>query len=419
MKETVAIILAAGRGTRMISDVPKVLHEILGKPIICHMLDSVKKAGVKKVITVAGYGSKALRESVFGTKIVIQKELLGSGDAVMAAKKEFLKYAGDILILCGDTPLIPHKVIEELINKHKSTGASATLMTAHVMDPTSYGRIVRDDGGRIVKIVEEVEARLYEEVINEINVGTYCFRARDLFDALSSITPDNKKKEYFLTDVVSIMRKKGKLIESVLAKDPDCIVGVNNRVDLAKATKAIKTRILENFMLNGVTIEDPSSTTIYPRVRIGRDTIIHPNTLIESDVEIGDNCRIGPFTRIRPNVRIGDNVEVGNFVELVRAYIKNNTRVKHHTYLGDALVGANVNIGAGTITANYDGKNKNRTVIEDGAFIGVGSILIAPVRIGKNAVVGAGCVVPKGRNVPKGATVVGVPARIFKREVKR
>jgi len=420
MKDTIAIILAAGKGTRMKSEVPKILHEILGKPIIYHILECLKDAGVKEIITVAGYGCDLLKKALpINVKIVLQKKLLGSGDAVMATRNILKRYSGDILIICGDTPIIKGETLTRLIKEHKSSGASATVLTARIKDPGPYGRIVRGEGGEILKIAEETEARLYEKVINEINVGTYCFTKEDLFTALKEVKPNNKKKEFFLTDTIGILYNKGKMIESVLAEDPEEIVGINTRIDLAQATRILKERILEDVMSGGVTIEDTSSTTIYPGVKIGPDTIIHPNTLIESDVEIGRNCHIGPFAHLRPGVRIGDNVEVGNFVELVRTNVKNGTKVKHHTYLGDAIVGKGVNVGAGTITANFDGKNKNRTVIGDGAFIGVGAILIAPVKIGARAIVGAGCVVPKNHDVPNGATVVGVPAKVLQKRKKR
>ena len=415
MKDPIAIILAAGRGTRMKSETPKVLHKILGKSIIHYVLDSVNGAGASDLILVAGYGSSLLQEAVKTVKIVIQKELLGSGDAVMAAGKALKNYSGDILVVCGDTPLVRAETIKGLVEKHKKSQASATILTAKLTDPTGYGRIARDDSGKVTGIVEQVKASLYEEVINEINVGTYCFKAADLFKALEAVRPDNKKKEIFLTDTISIMRNKGKKIESYLTEDPDEAIGVNTRLDLAASTTILKKRTAEQLMLEGVTIQDPGSTVIYPGARIGKDTIIYSNTVIESDVEIGSNCHIGPFARIRPHVYIGNDVEIGNFVELNRTRVGDGTRIKHHTYLGDALVGRNVNIGAGTITANYDGKNKNKTIIEDGAFIGVGAILIAPVKVGSKATVGAGSVVPKEHNVPKGVTVVGIPARIYKK----
>ena len=419
MKDIVAIVLAAGRGTRMKSEIPKVLHNILGKPIIRHILDSLEEAGLTDIITVTGYGSSLLKEVTKDTKIIVQKKLLGSADAVIKAKKALGRYLQDVLIICGDTPLIQSKTIKDIIERHKASGTSLTLLTAKLKDPTGYGRIVRGDAGKISKIVEETEASFYEEVINEINAGVYCFRAKSLFEALSDVKSENKKKEFFLTDAVGILHKKGEDIESVLAEDPREIIGVNTRKDLSEATRILKDRILETIMANGVTVEDPTSTTIFANVKIGHDTVICPYTVIESDVDIGRNCRIGPFAHIRSAVHIGDNVEVGNFVELVRTTVKDGTRIKHHTYLGDTLIGKRVNVGAGTITANFDGKNKNKTIIKDGASIGVGAILIAPVRIGEWAIVGAGCVVPKNHNVPKGATVVGVPARVIKKNYKR
>lgn len=414
MKDIVAIILAAGRGTRMKSATPKVLHELLGKPMISHMLEALRKAGIGDIITVTGPGGPSLKKALKNTKIITQKKLLGSGDAVSSAKKILNDYSGAILVLYGDTPLIRHETIKNIIAHHKDTGAAATILTTELKDPRGYGRIVRRDGGKIIKIAEEQEASLYEEVIKEVNVGVYCFKARDLFSALLEVKPENRKKEYYLTDTIGILHKRGNLIESLITRNVDETIGVNTRIDLEAASRLLKERILKEVMSGGVTIEDAASTVIYPDVKIGPDTVIHPHTIIESNVRIGKNSSIGPFARIRPGVDIGDGVEIGNFVELVRTRVGDDTKIKHHTYMGDAMVGKGVNVGAGTITANFDGKGKFRTVIDDGAFIGVGAILIAPVRIGEKAIVGAGCVVPKNHDVPKGATVVGVPARILK-----
>jgi len=267
----------------------------------------------------------------------------------------------------------------------------------------------------VARIVEEVDATPVERAIEEVNVGTYCFKAPDLFKALAGLSADNAKKEFFLTDVIGIFRRAGKTVEASVLEDPDEMIGVNTRLHLAEASRICRARILDGLMLSGVTVEDPLTTTVCPGVEIGADTVIHPHTYIHGDVSIGKGCRIGPFARLRSGCRIGKNVEIGNFVELARTTVGQGTKIKHHTYLGDAAVGVNVNIGAGTITANYDGTHKNRTVIGDRAFIGVGAILIAPVTVGRGATVGAGAVVTKNHDVPADATVAGVPARVMKR----
>lgn len=413
MKNTVAIILAAGRGTRFKSDYPKVCHTILGKPIVTYVVDALKGAGITKVIAVSGFGNKILKNVLQSTKIVVQKRLLGSGDAVLAAKKALKGFNGDVVVICGDTPLVSAGTIRAVMKRHRQTGADATILTVTLGEPGDYGRIWRE-AGRVTKVVE-AEKIPPGSVLEEVNVGTYCFKSARLFEALSKIRPDNKKREYFLTDVFGILSSEGAKIESVGLEDACEMTGVNTRNDLAESAAVVKGRVMSALMASGVTIEDPASTVIHPGVKIGRDTVIHSNTVIESGVRIGKGCLIGPFARIRPGVTISDKVEIGNFVELVRSHIGRGSRVKHHTYLGDASVGAGVNVGAGTITANYDGKKKHMTVIGDGAFIGVGAILIAPVHIGSRAVVGAGCVVPKNHNVKAGSTVVGVPAKIFKK----
>ncbi len=417
MKNIIAVILAAGRGTRMKSDTPKVMHSLLGKPMISYVVDLATDAGIKDIILVTGFGSDKIKEFFKGTKVktVLQKKLLGSGDAVNTAKKEIKKFKGDIVIVYGDTPLIKKETVKKLIEKHRTSGASLTLLTVILKNPAGYGRIIRNTDGRILKIAEEDEVREYKKEIKEINVGSCIFKAEDLFEALPEIGRENAKKEYYLTDAVKILSAKGKIIDSIAIEDLSEMIGVNSRVDLAEAVKVLKNRIADELMAAGVTIQDPLTTTVYPGAKIGKDTVIYPNTIIESDVKIGGHCHIGPFAHLRGGTRLGNKVEIGNFVELVRTEIADLTKVKHHTYLGDAKVGKSVNIGAGTITANYDGKNKNRTFISDGAFIGVGAVLIAPVKIGKKALVGAGTVVLKGHNVKDGTTAVGVPARILEK----
>lgn len=396
---------------------PKVMHEILGRAMISYVVDSVKGANVSGTIAVTGYGSEKVEEFLKSTKVktALQKKLLGSADAVSTAAKKLKNKSGNILIVYGDTPLIRKETIKRLIDKHNETGASLTLMTAVLRNPTGYGRIIRNTAGSILKIAEETEIRASGKEIREVNVGTCCFKSEDLFESLKAIGCDNAKKEYYLTDAVKILADKGKKIESITLEDIEEMIGVNSRVELSEAVSVIKRRISNELMMAGVTIQDPATTTIYPGVKIGKDSVIYPNTIIESNVVIGESCHIGPFAHLRSGTKVGNKAEIGNFVELVRTEIGEHTKVKHHTYLGDTKVGHNVNIGAGTITANYDGKNKNRTVIGNNSFIGVGTILIAPVKIGKRAMTGAGTVVLKGNNVKDGATAVGVPARILER----
>ncbi len=416
-KTLACVILAAGRGTRMRSEVPKILHEILERPMIDYVLDLPKAVGAAKTIVVLGYKHEVVKKAIKdNVKFVIQRSLLGSGDAVNQAKSELSDFDGDVLVLCGDAPLVKEETIRELLNAHRSTKSSCTILTTFLKDPTSYGRIVRDDEGRVIKITEELDATIFEKAIEEINVGAYFYKSKDLFKALSMVKNNNKKNEYFLTDTIGIIARSGKKIETYTTKDTDEIIGINSRIELAKAESVTRRRVLDSFMLSGVTIKDPANTYIASNVKIGIDSIIYSHTIIESGVIIGKNCKIGPFARIRPGSSIADNSEIGNFVEVVRTKVGENSKVKHHTYLGDAEVGNSVNIGCGTIVANYDGKNKSKTEIGDNSFIGSGTVLIAPVKIGKSAVTGAGSVVTKNKNVPNGGIVVGIPAKPIKKK---
>ena len=413
MKKIAAVVLAAGRGTRMNSHLPKVLHRLQSKPLLGFVLEALKRAGINRQILVLGYKDKAVKSAFPAAEVVTQKELLGSGDAVKSAKRALSSFKGDILVICGDTPFIRKETIEKLMTEQKNSGASCTILTAKLTNPAGYGRILRDDAGNILKIIEEKNASAYEEVIEEINVGCYSFDKKDLFSSLEKLKMDAKKKEYYLTDVIEMLAEKNKRVSSVLCEDPDEAIGINSKIDLARANVIIKKRTLVALMSEGVTIVDPDSTFVDTGAKIGRDTVIEPHTIIENGVTIGKNCHIGPFARIREKTKIDDNVEIGNFTELVRTKVSSGSKIKHMTYLGDAEIGKGVNVGAGTVTANYDGKNKNKTIIEDNAFIGVGAILIAPVKIGKGAVVGAGSVVTRNKNVPPRKTVAGVPARIL------
>jgi bifunctional UDP-N-acetylglucosamine pyrophosphorylase/glucosamine-1-phosphate N-acetyltransferase len=419
MKDLRTIILAAGKGTRMKSDIPKVLHKVCGVPIIDYVLNITKSIGSLKTFVVLGHKSQLVEQHLSEKyKVIHQPKLLGTGDAVKVTEQEFKGYNGSVLILCGDTPLLNKHVIRSIIRRHKKMKAAVTFLTAVVHDPSGYGRVIRDDKGHAVAIREDKDAVGFERNISEINVGVYCFRSKELFAELKEIKLNSLKKEFYLTDIIEIFHDKKLKIETVETDDPREGLGVNTRLDLAYAEKIIRERILNEWMLNGVTIVDPKNTYIHSQAKIGRDTVIHPFTFIEANVVVGRNCQLGPFARLRSGVRLGDAVTIGNFTEVSRTKIGNKSIMKHFSYLGDARVGAQVNIGAGTITANYDGESKNVTHIGDRAFIGCDSVLIAPVKIGRKAVVGAGSVVTKKKNVPAEGVVVGVPAKMVSRRHK-
>ena len=417
MRELVSVILAAGLGTRMKSDLPKVLHKICGKPMLGYLLDITRTLKLAKTIVVAFYKAELIEQYVAGTaKVVRQAKPQGTADAVKSAKRHFADSKGDVLVLYADTPLISGKTLKKLILKHDKSGAACTLLTAALQNPFGYGRIIKDSGGNVIKIVEEKDANPQQRDINEVNVGVYCFKAKALLDALDKIKPDNKKKEYYLTDVISILSGEGEKIGSIQASDSDEFLGINSRKDLVQAQNIVRFKIMDKFMADGVTIVDPASTYIENNVKIGRDTIINPMTVIEHDVSIGRKCVVGPFARLRPGTVLKDGAQVGNFVETVRSIIGEGSKAKHLTYLGDVTIGRKVNVGAGTIVANYDGKQKQRSSVKDGAFIGSGTILVSPVKIGKEAITGAGAVVTKNKNVPDKGVVVGIPARLLKKQ---
>ncbi|MBU0759834.1 MAG: NTP transferase domain-containing protein [Candidatus Omnitrophica bacterium] len=416
-----AIILAAGEGTRMKSSLPKVLHPVCGKPMLQYLVNTIRSAGIKKIVAVVGHKAGLVRDTLKDIKCVTQPELLGTGDAVLKAKTVLMKdkKINTVLVLCGDVCLVTTETLSAIIDRHVSTRAGCTLLTAYMKNPTGYGRIVRNSNNRIARIIEELDASIYEKVIEEINVGVYCFNKEILFECLGKIKPNQRKKEYYLTDIIELLAKSSIPVESVTSNDSEEFLGVNTREDLNKVEQVARRRALDKITLKGVTVIDPYNTYISEDVIIDKDTIIYPYTFIENDVTIGSNCSIGPFARLRPGTLIEDGVSIGNFVEIVRSRIGNSTKVHHQCYIGDTVIGRNVNIGAGTIVANYDGKNKHKTIIEDNAFIGTGTILVAPVRIGKGARTGAGSVVTKNHNVPAGKTVVGVPARILKIKKER
>lgn len=430
-----AVILAAGKGTRMKSERPKVLHKICGKPMIVHVIDAVEKAGAEKTVVVVGYKGEEVEKELGGrVTTVYQREQLGTAHALLQARSVLEGYKGRILVVCGDTPLVSYDTLRKLVGESERASASATVLTAVLEDPSGYGRIIRDAGGNVSKIVEQKDAGPDELAVREINAGIYCFAAEGLFEALSGLDSDNAQGEYYLTDIIEVYKNKGLKVNALSSADPLEILGVNDRRQLARVEKIMRKRILERLMISGVTVVDPDTTYIDSEVSIGRDTIIYPFTIIEGDTVIGDRCSIGPSARlinvklgentkveqstvcdsiigsdcligpyayIRPGCVIGQKVKVGDFVELKKVSIGNGSKVPHLTYMGDARVGEGVNVGAGTITCNYDGKRKHPTYIGDGAFIGSNTNLVAPVTIGEKAVIGAGSTITK--DVPPGA----------------
>lgn len=417
MRKTAAIILAAGKGVRMKSNVPKALCELSGKPMVEFLIDAALGCGIKDIVVIGGYKIELLKKrlSAYDIKFIEQKKLLGSGDAVKQAKKYFKNFKGTILVLYADTPLIKGATIKQMLKIHVRLKVAATLLTIKLTDAKEYGRILRDKNKKISAIVEHTDIDKALDNSGEINVGAYCFDSKKLFEGLENIKKNKKKGEYYLTDIVEYFYKKGCLISFYTTKDMDEIKGINRREDLVVAEGVLKARIISSLLQKGIVIKDPSTVFIEEDVKIGKGTVIYPFVVIENGVIIGRNCSVGPFARLRRGTVLKNSSNIGNFVEINRSEIGEGSRAKHHSYLGDTIVGKGVNIGAGTITANYDGKNKARTIINDKAFIGSGTTIVAPVKIGRGAVTGAGSVIVK-KDVAPGTIVVGVPARILKKK---
>jgi bifunctional UDP-N-acetylglucosamine pyrophosphorylase/glucosamine-1-phosphate N-acetyltransferase len=411
-----AIILAAGKGERMKSALPKVLHEICCRPMLGYVMDLVSDLKIRRSVVVLGFESQQVKRFLPAkVKTVVQKKLLGTADAVKQALPSLKDFRGTVLVLYGDNPLFKKATIEKLIGRHIESKAAATLLTARLEKPFGYGRILRDKYCSICGIVEEKDADDFQKEFKEINTGMVCFDSEKLRQSLKQVKAKNVKKEYYLTDVIGILHNNGDLVENVLIDDINEALGINSRLELAEANRFMQKRINEEHMKNGVTIIDPDSAWIAFATRIGRDSVIYPFTVIEKDVTIADQCSVGPFAHLRPGTRLEDNVSVGNFIEISRSKIASKTRAKHFGFIGDSRIGSLVNIGAGTVTANYDGENKNITCIGDKAFIGSDTVIVAPVRIGKGAKTGAGSVVTRGMNVADNSVVIGVPARPLKK----
>ncbi len=419
-----AVILAAGKGVRMQSALPKVVHKAAGVPMILHIVRAVKAAGIQDIHVVVGHGRETVQEILEkeSVQFVIQESQLGTGHALQQAEKN-IDSDHCVLVLSGDTPLLQSHTLRAIIDTHLQQNAAATILSAEVQKPQGYGRIVRAATGDFNKIVEEKDASIEEKMIQEINSGIYCFNAGEVFSALGQINTNNAQQEYYLTDVLGLMKLEGKRVSVVTAKDAEEILGVNDRVQLAYVESVLRQKKNKELMQKGVHIIDPGSTFIDIEVNIQQDTVILPFTLIEGRTDIGGQCEIGPYTRItnswignnviiessrvneariadhctigpfaylRPQTILQEAVKVGDFVEIKKSNIGPRSKVPHLSYVGDAQLGSGVNIGAGTITCNYDGKHKFETIIQDQAFIGSNTNLVAPVVIGEGAVTGAG-----------------------------
>jgi len=446
MSKIHAVVLAAGQGTRMKSKLYKVLHPVCGKPMVQHVVDTLSSMQVSDVVVVVGHGADQVRQTL-GDQVsyAFQAEQLGTAHAVMQAVPFLSDKQGTTLILYGDVPLLSQETLTSLYDYHVEQQATATVLTAVMADPTGYGRIIRDAAGAVVRIVEQKDATAEERAIQEINTGIYCFDNQKLLQALSKVTNENAQGEYYVTDCIGILRDAGEKVAAFVAADADETMGVNDRVQLSMAEAYLRKRINERHMRNGVTIMDPSSTYIEADVTIGADTLIQPGTVLRGKTEIGSDCvlgpqadltnvkvadgvqisysvlmdsqvdsqvSVGPFAYVRPGSQIGAGVKVGDFVELKNAKIGQGTKIPHLSYVGDAEIGENVNFSCGAITVNYDGLKKHKTIVEDNAFIGCNTNLVAPVRVGKNAFVAAGSTV--NQDVPEDALAIARERQVNK-----
>ncbi len=450
MKNTSCVILAAGEGTRMKSDIPKVLFDICGKTMIEHLLETVKELDFYRVYIVVGYKSELVQQKILQTTVskklknklifVQQEKQLGSGDALKLVEKHVSKFEKYLVVLSADVPLVSKETLKELISQHCSNSVECSVLSVFLENPYGYGRILRDDTKKFISIIEEIDATEQQKLIKEVNTGIYVFSLPNLWNALKQVTPNNKKGEYYLTDVVKFFSSK----QAVVCKNADEVKGVNTKKDLAEIIEILRKKILEDLMLSGVSIILPQTvyidckTKIQPQTKIlqgcvivgseiGKNCVIGPysfisNSEIGDDTEItysyinqakiGNKCSIGPFSRIRPSTELSDEVKIGNFVEIKKSKIGSGTKINHLSYVGDAEVEENVNIGAGAITCNFDGIRKHKTYIGKNVFIGSNVNLVAPIKIGNNVVIGAGSTVTK--DVPKNTLVIARAQEVHK-----
>lgn len=443
-----AIILAAGKGTRMKSKLYKVLHPVSGKPMVEHIINRVSETNPDQIITIVGHGAEQVKAQLGErSEYALQAEQLGTGHAVLQAASFLEGKEGTTLVISGDTPLLTTETLNNLFEYHQGKNASATILTAQAEDPTGYGRIIRDHVGIVEKIVEQKDTSPEEALVQEINTGTYCFDNKALFEALNKIGTDNAQGEYYLTDIIEILKEAGNTVAAYQTDDFDESMGVNDRMALAKANELMRHRINKMHMVNGVSFVDPATTYIDDGVVIGADTVIEPgvqlqgNTVIGSDCVIGAHSRIvdsvieehvviensvienshvkshadvGPFAHLRPNAEIGEGVHIGNFVEVKNAEIGKNTKVGHLTYVGDATLGEEINVGCGVVFVNYDGKSKHRTTIGDHSFIGSNANIIAPVEVAKHTSIAAGSTITD--DIPEYAMAIARARQVNKEE---
>ncbi|USK75140.1 bifunctional UDP-N-acetylglucosamine diphosphorylase/glucosamine-1-phosphate N-acetyltransferase GlmU [Peribacillus frigoritolerans] len=448
MSNRYAIILAAGQGTRMKSKLYKVLHPVCGKPMVQHVIDQVNQLQIEDIVTVIGHGAEKVQDQLGDScKYALQEQQLGTAHAVMQAESVLSAKSGTTLVICGDTPLIKAETMKELIALHEQSQAKATILTAYADNPAGYGRVLRGEGGLVEKIVEHKDASEEERYVKEINTGTYCFDNQALFSALKKVSNENVQGEYYLPDVIEILKEEGEVVTAFQSSEFEETLGVNDRVALSQAEQILRKRINEKHMRNGVTIIDPLTTFIEADVQIGQDTVINPGSFIKGKSIIGQDCligpnteisnceigdgtevlqsvvhessigsfvKIGPFAHVRPQSDIKDSVKIGNFVEIKKAVFGKGSKASHLSYIGDAEVGENVNIGCGSITVNYDGKNKYLTKIEDNVFIGCNSNLVAPVTVGEGAYVAAGSTITQ--DVPQQALSVARARQVNKED---
>ena len=439
------IILAAGKGTRMKSNLPKVLHKVCGRPMLEHVIDAARGAGSEREIVVIGSGADEVEKAITDVEFALQAEQLGTGHAVKMAKDKINDMEGTVMILCGDTPLVSADLLEKFIENHEQSKATATVLTAMMPDATGYGRIVRNQSGSVDKIVEHKDATEEELQIHEVNSGMYCFDVKALFDALEKVTNDNAQGEYYLTDVLGIIREQGLLINAFVTNAFTQILGINSRYQLATAERILRQRKNIELMDSGVTILDPDSTFIDYDVEIGRDSIILPFTYLETGTKIGENCSIGPncrlqntkignnvtmqfvyshdaevdddviigpYVHLRPGTKINKKVKIGNFVEVKNSNIGEGSKLPHLQYIGDTDMGTNVNVGCGTVTCNYDGKKKYRTTIGDNVFVGCNTNLVAPVTVNNGAYIAAGSTI--NQDIPENSLAIARARQVNK-----